>query len=118
MDANGEEGDETDVNFTYRNKTKRSNGEPSDKVSVRTMKLPALLFLSRFLQHVLPKRHQRARHHSVLSRASSVNLDDLPVTMLKRLAEIEPNLKLVDWTVPVLATSIEDGPKCRHAASC
>lgn len=104
--------DDTHVSFTYRKKQKRPDGEPSLKGPVRTMKLTAMKFLSRFLQHVLPRGHQRVRHYGFLSRTSKVNLDLLRATILKCIADSEPDLELVEWTVPVLRSSVDAGPKC------
>ena len=104
--------DETHVSFTYRKKTKRSDGEPSSKGPVQIMKLPALEFLRRFLQHVLPRGHQRVRHYGFLSRASKTNLDELRAVILKTMQDSEPDLELIEWTVPVLRSSTNEGPTC------
>lgn len=104
--------DDTHVSFTYRKKQKRPDGEPSSKGPVKTMKLQAMEFLTRFLQHVLPRGHQRVRHYGFLNQRSKVDLDTLRATILKSLVDSEPDLELVDWTVPALRSSIDAGPKC------
>lgn len=104
--------DDTHVRFTYRKKTKRSDGEPSDKGPVRTMPLPALEFLRRFLQHVLPQGLQRVRHYGFLSRTSKVDLDELRSIILQTMVDSEPDLELIEWTVPALTSSPDAGPKC------
>ena len=110
--------DDTHVTFSYRKKTKRSDAEPPGKGPVRTMRLPVLEFLRRFLQHVLPQNpttgggFQRVRHYGFLSRASKVDLDELRSTILQTTVDSEPDLELEEWKVPVLKPSTNDGPKC------
>jgi len=41
----------------------------------RTMKLDAMEFLRRFLQHVLPTGFMKVRHYGFLSKSSSITLD-------------------------------------------
>ena len=97
---------------TYRKKQKRPDGEPSSKGPVRTMKLPAMEFLRRFLQHVLPRGFQRVRHYGFLSRTSKTDLDEMRAVILQSMRDSEPDLELIDWTVPVLHSSTDAGPKC------
>ena len=110
---------ETHVSFTYRKKSKRPNGEPSVKGPRKTMPLPAMEFLRRFLQHVLPRGLQRVRHYGFLSRASKRDLDKLRSIILDTMADSDPDLELIDWTVPVLQPSRGDasGPLCPTCGS-
>lgn len=103
---------ETHVSFTYRKKQKRSDDESSSKEPVKTMTLPATAFLSRFLQHVLPRGHQRVRHYGFLSRTSKTDLNELRAVILQSMRNSEPDLELIDGTVPVLQSSTDAGPKC------
>ena len=110
---------DTHVSFTYRKKSKRPSGQPSLRGPRRTMSLPALEFLRRFLQHVSPRGLQRVRHYGFLSRASKVDLDDLRSIILRTMTDSEPDLELINWTVPVLRPSSRDasGPLCPTCGS-
>ena len=98
------------VTFRYR-----KTGEQRD----RLMTLSALEFLRRFLQHVLPRGLQRVRHYGFLSRTSKVDLDGLRSLILQTMADSEPDLELVEWTVPVLKPSRSEsaGPLCPTCGS-
>jgi hypothetical protein len=93
------------VTFRYR-----KTGQSRD----RRMRLPAFVFLHRFLQHVLPKRLHKVRHYGLLSRRSKTDLDAVRAAILKSLEEVEPDLELEDWHPPVLRTgsSADTGPIC------
>ena len=106
--------DETEVCFTYRKKSRKTQHEPSSKGPVKAMRLPALEFLRRFLQHVLPRGMQRVRHYGFHSRTSKMHLDALRSLILQTMIDSEPDLELVEWTVPVLKPSRceSGGPLC------
>ncbi|GAB5445092.1 MAG: hypothetical protein Fues2KO_54410 [Fuerstiella sp.] len=40
------------------------------------------------------------------------DLDELRAIVLQTMIESEPDLELVDWTVPVLTSATGVGPKC------
>ena len=52
------------------------------------------------------------RHYGFLSRASKTDLDQLRAIILKTMQDSEPDLELIEWTVPVLRPSTDEGPKC------
>ena len=83
----------------------------------RMMRLPVFEFLRRFLQHVLPRRFHRVRHYGFLSRRARIDLDDLRAKIQDTLLDIEPDLELSDWTVPVLRMPADDGPLCPRCGS-
>ena len=76
------------------------------------MTLSAFEFLRRFLQHVLPRGLHKLRHYGFLSRRSATDLDDVRTALLQSVADIEPDLELETWSVPVLRTVKDDGPMC------
>lgn len=85
--------DEGNVSFTYRKR-----GMTSDRI----MTLPALVFIARFLQHVLPKGLQKVRHYGFHSRASKTTIDDVRDAIEAANVEIEPDYELGPWTPPTL----------------
>lgn len=94
------------VTFTYR-----KHGEHKD----RRMRLPALEFLRRFLQHVLPRGFHKVRHYGFLSRRSKTDLQCVRSAILTSLAESEPDLELEPWEPPRLKSVANNstlGPSC------
>ena len=53
----------------------------------------------------------RVRHYGFLGRTSKTDLDELRI-ILRTMQDYEPDLELVEWTVPVLKSLIDDRPKC------
>ena len=92
------------VTFRYRR-----SGEHKD----RTMRLPVLEFLRRFLQHVLPRGFQRIRHYGFLSRRCRIDLNELRSQILAIRIEFDPDLELRPWGLPRLNSALDNsGPTC------
>jgi hypothetical protein len=60
--------DDHDVHFRY---------QKPHSTRVRTMTLPIMEFMRRFLQHVLPRGFMKVRYYGFLSPSSSVPLEDV-----------------------------------------
>lgn len=95
--------DTDSVTFRYRRQ-----GEQE----VRRMRLPAFVFLHRFLQHVLPRGLHRIRHYGLLSRCSKKDLNAVRAAILNWRADVDPDLELEDWSVPILVRRPDAGPRC------
>lgn len=54
-------------------------------------------------------RHGRPNQKAFLR---AVHLDDLCAIILRMMVDNEPDLELIEWTVPVLTSATDDGPKC------
>ncbi len=94
------------VTFTYRKQAEHKD---------RRMRLPALEFLRRFLQHVLPRGFHKVRHYGFLSRRSQTDLQCVRSAILESLASSEPDLELEPWEPPRLKSAANDGdfgPRC------
>jgi hypothetical protein len=76
----------------------------SDEGTWQTLSLPAMEFIRRFLQHVLPKGFQRVRYYGWLSAAASTRWERI--------------LALLDWTPPTLSALATRPPvlcpRCGH----
>ena len=79
-----------------------------DEHKDRHMRLPAFVFL----QHVLPRGLHRIRHHRLLSRRLMTALNVVRAAILKRLADVDPDLELEDRSVPILIRRPDAGPRC------
>lgn len=55
---------------------------------------------------------QQLSEYSRVRRASKTDLDELRSVILQTMIDSEPDLELVDWTVPVLTSATGVGPKC------
>ena len=77
-----------------------------------TLRLPALTFVARFLQHVLPRGLQKVRHYGFHSRASKTTLEEVREALQGARADDEPDDELCAWSPPVLARRAAGAPVC------
>jgi Putative transposase/Transposase zinc-binding domain len=88
--------DNDQVTFKYQNSTTRE---------WKTMLLPAMEFLRRVLQHVLPKGFHKVRYYGLLHPAHKVTLKRLQLLLMerdsKRTAAIEQEVAARSETVPI-----------------
>jgi len=84
------------VTFRYQNATTRQ---------WQTMALPAMEFMRRFLQHVLPKGFHKVRYYGFLHPTKRVTLKRLQLLLMerdrKRTAELEQEIKARTETVKI-----------------
>ena len=73
---------------------------------VRTMTLPVMEFMRRFLQHVLPRGFMKVRYYGFLSPTSAVSLEDVKVRI-----ELASGFAL---TAPEAASEPPAALRCRH----
>jgi hypothetical protein len=78
--------------------------QPVDTNDWKTMKLPALVFMARFLQHVLPKGFCKVRYYGFLHQRCT-----------EKLKSIRKQLKLPDITAPVMKPKSLCCPHCGTA---
>jgi hypothetical protein len=89
--------DEHSVRFRY---------QKPHSTRVRTMTLPIMEFMRRFLQHVLPRGFMKVRYYGFLSPTSAVSLEDV-----KARIELASGFAL---TAPEAVSEPPVGLRCRH----
>ncbi len=89
--------DEDHVRFRY---------QKPHSTRVRTMTLPIMEFMRRFLQHVLPRGFMKVRYYGFLSPSASVPLEDV-----KARIEMASGFTLA---APEAASDLPAALRCRH----
>lgn len=95
------------VRFAYRD---RNDGDRR-----KTTCLPAVEFLRRFLQHVLPPGFQRIRHYGILASRSKRALLAQSRLLLGQAPPAEPEKKTAwEWILLLTGDDIRKCPDCQH----
>jgi hypothetical protein len=95
------------VHFAYRD---RSDGDRR-----KTTRLPAVQFLGRFLQHVLPPGFQRIRHYGILASRLKRALLAKCRLLLGQPAPEEPEKKAAwEWILQLTGDDVRKCPRCQH----